>query len=84
MTKMGTGSSWPFHNWEFVRSMWTDLPPATFYLGAKGLSYILKIAREIGQPCPLATLTYGLQKKQHERRTAWQNCRTIVASSIPT
>jgi len=53
MIKTGTGSSWPLQNWEFVRSMWTDLPPATFYLGAKDLSYTLKIAREIGQSCPL-------------------------------
>jgi len=60
MIKTGTGDSWPFQHWEFVRSMWTDPPPVTFWLGAKDLSYALKIARDMDQPCPLATLTYGL------------------------
>jgi len=56
LMKLGTGNSWVVQNWEFVKSMNVEPPPATFYLAAKDLDYALRIAHEIGQPCPLAAL----------------------------
>lgn len=61
LMKMGTASSWPVHNWEYVKSMNVEPPPVTHYLGAKDLSYALKIARKIGQSCPMASLAYGIR-----------------------
>jgi 3-hydroxyisobutyrate dehydrogenase-like beta-hydroxyacid dehydrogenase len=61
LMKIGTGCSWPVHNWEMAKSMNVEEPPVTHYLGAKDLSYALKIAREIGQPCPMASLAYGIR-----------------------
>ena len=62
LMKMGTGNSWAVENWEFVKSMWTDPPPITYLLGAKDLSYALKIAHEIGHPCPFTELACELLK----------------------
>jgi 3-hydroxyisobutyrate dehydrogenase-like beta-hydroxyacid dehydrogenase len=56
LMKAGTANSWVLQNWEFVKSMNVDPPPVTFYLGAKDLDYALGIARDMGQPSPLAEL----------------------------
>jgi 2-hydroxy-3-oxopropionate reductase len=56
LMKLGTADSWVVQNWEFVKSMNVEPPPATFHLGAKDLDYALRIAHEVGQPCPLAAL----------------------------
>ena len=56
LMRTGTANSWVVQNWEWVKSMNVEPPPLTFYLGSKDLGYALRIAREIGQPCPLAAL----------------------------
>ncbi len=56
LMRTGTGNSWVVQNWEWVKSMNVEPPPLTFHLGSKDLDYALRIAREIGQPCPLAAL----------------------------
>jgi 2-hydroxy-3-oxopropionate reductase len=56
LMRTGTANSWVVQNWEWVKSMNVDPPPLTFYLGSKDLGYALRIARDIGQPCPLAAL----------------------------
>jgi 3-hydroxyisobutyrate dehydrogenase-like beta-hydroxyacid dehydrogenase len=56
LMKTGTANSWVMQNWEWVKSMNVEPPPLTFHLGSKDLDYALRIAREIGQPCPLAAL----------------------------
>ena len=56
LMRSGTADSWVLQNWQYVKSMNVDPPPLTFYLGSKDLGYALKVAREIGQPCPLAAL----------------------------
>jgi 3-hydroxyisobutyrate dehydrogenase-like beta-hydroxyacid dehydrogenase len=61
LMKTSTASSWAMQNWEYVKSMNVEPPPVTWHLGPKDLSYALKIAREIGQPCPMASLAYGIR-----------------------
>lgn len=56
LMRTGTANSWVMQNWEWVKSMNVEPPPLTFYLGSKDLDYALRIAREMGQPCPLAAL----------------------------
>jgi len=56
LMRTGTANSWVVQNWEWVKSMNVEPPPLTFHLGSKDLDYALRIAREIGQPCPLAAL----------------------------
>jgi len=56
LMRTGTANSWVVQNWEWVKSMNVEPPPLTFYLGSKDLGYALRIAREIGQPCPMADL----------------------------
>jgi len=62
LMKIGTGNSWVIEHWDFVKTMWTDPPPVTYYLGAKDLTYALEIGLEIGQPCPFAGLACELLK----------------------
>jgi len=56
LMRTGTANSWVVQNWEWVKSMNVEPPPLTFYHGLKDLGYALRIARDIGQPCPLAAL----------------------------
>lgn len=59
--KKGSGGSFAVQNWEWLKSLTSDPPPPTYYVGAKDLSYALEIAHEIGQPCPIAALVCELQ-----------------------
>jgi 3-hydroxyisobutyrate dehydrogenase-like beta-hydroxyacid dehydrogenase len=59
LMRTGTANSWVVQNWEWVKSMNVEPPPLTFYHGLKDLGYALGIARDIGQPCPLAALCEG-------------------------
>jgi len=60
--KRGSGNNWGVEHWDYVKSMWTDPPPSTFYMGGKDLGYALNIGHEIGQACPLAALCWEIQK----------------------
>lgn len=60
--KNGSGNSFSVQNWEWLKSMWTDPPPPTYYVGAKDLSYALQIGFELRQPCPFAGLACELLK----------------------
>jgi len=60
--RIGSGNSWMVENWEYLKSMWTDPPPVTYYIGAKDISYALQIGLEIGQPCPMTSLSCELHK----------------------
>lgn len=59
--KNGSGGSFVIQNWGWLKSMWTNPPPPTYYVGAKDLGYALTIAHELGQPCPIAGLVCELQ-----------------------
>ncbi|RLC95547.1 MAG: hypothetical protein DRI40_05655 [Chloroflexi bacterium] len=61
--KIGSGNSFSVQNWQWLKSMWTDPPPPTYYVGAKDLSYALAIAHEVNQACPIAALVCELAKK---------------------
>ena len=54
--KVGSANSFTVQNWEWIKSMFTDPPPPTYYVGAKDLGYALAIAHELGQPCPVTAL----------------------------
>jgi 3-hydroxyisobutyrate dehydrogenase-like beta-hydroxyacid dehydrogenase len=56
LMKTGTGNSWAIQNWEFLKSAQVEPPPVTFYLAAKDLDYALRIAHDVGQPCPITAL----------------------------
>jgi len=61
--KNGSGSSFVVQNWEWLRSMMTEPPPPTFYVGSKDLSYALEIGHQIGRSSPIAALVCELLKK---------------------
>jgi 3-hydroxyisobutyrate dehydrogenase-like beta-hydroxyacid dehydrogenase len=58
--KNGSGNSFMVQNWEWIKSMFTDPPPPSYYVGSKDLGYALSIAHEMGQPCPMAALACEL------------------------
>ncbi len=58
--KNGSANSFMVQNWQWIKSMFTDPPPPTYYVGSKDLSYALQIAHELGQPCPMAALACEL------------------------
>lgn len=58
--KNGSANSFMVQNWEWIKGMFTDPPPPTYYVGAKDLSYALEIAHEMGLPCPMAALACEL------------------------
>jgi len=60
--KNGSGSSFSVQNWEWLKSMWTDPPPPTYYVGAKDMSHVLEIGFELRQPCPFTALACELMK----------------------
>jgi 3-hydroxyisobutyrate dehydrogenase-like beta-hydroxyacid dehydrogenase len=62
LMKQGTASNFVVQNWQYVKPMWTDPPPAVYWLGLKDLSIALRIGDEIGQPSPVAALVHELQK----------------------
>jgi 3-hydroxyisobutyrate dehydrogenase-like beta-hydroxyacid dehydrogenase len=54
--KIGSGNSFSAQNWQWLKSMWTDPPPPTYYVGAKDLGHVLTIGIELRQPTPLTAL----------------------------
>lgn len=60
--KIGSGNSFSAQNWQWLKSMWTDPPPPTYYVGAKDLSHALNIGLELRQPSPISALLCELQK----------------------
>ncbi|MFO8010483.1 MAG: NAD(P)-dependent oxidoreductase [Dehalococcoidia bacterium] len=60
--KIGSGNSFSAQNWPWLKAMWTDPPPPTYYVGAKDLSHSLNIGLELRQPCPINALLCELQK----------------------
>jgi 3-hydroxyisobutyrate dehydrogenase-like beta-hydroxyacid dehydrogenase len=60
--KNGSGSSFMAINWEWLKSMHTDPPPPTYYVGAKDLSHVLQIGLELRQPCPFTALACEMRK----------------------
>lgn len=54
--KNGSANSFMVQNWQWIKSMFTDPPPPSYYVGSKDLAYALAIAHELGQPCPMAAL----------------------------
>lgn len=61
--KNSSGNSFIVQNWRWLKSMMTDPPPPTFYVGAKDLSYALEIGHQIGQSSPIAALVCELLKR---------------------
>ena len=61
--KIGSGNSFSVQNWGWLKTMWTDPPPPTYYVGAKDLSYALAIGHELNQSSPIAALVCELAKK---------------------
>ncbi len=60
--KIGSGNSFSAQNWQWLKSMWTDPPPPTYYVGAKDMSHALSIGLELRQPCPISAVLCELQK----------------------
>jgi len=60
--KIGSGNSFSVQNWEWLKSMWTDPPPPTYYVGVKDLNHVLQIGMEIRQPCLFTALACELLK----------------------
>jgi len=58
----GSGNSFSAQNWEWLKSMNTDPPPPTYYVGAKDLNHVLQIGLSLRQPCPFTALACELQK----------------------
>jgi 2-hydroxy-3-oxopropionate reductase len=60
--KIGSGNSFSAQNWQWLKSMWTDPPPPTYYVGAKDLGHVLDIGVDLRQPTPLTALCCELCK----------------------
>ena len=60
--KIGSGNSFSAQNWEWLKSMWTDPPPPTYYVGAKDSNHVLQIGLDVRQPCPFTALACELMK----------------------
>ena len=61
--RIGSANSFVVQNWEWLKSMFAETPPPTFYVGAKDLSYALGIGHETNQSSPVAALVCELLKK---------------------
>jgi len=60
--KIGSGNSFSAQNWEWLKSMWTDPPPPTYFVGAKDANHVLQIGLDLRQPCPFTALACELMK----------------------
>ena len=49
LIKKGSGNSWIIENYQWIKTLWADPPPDTYYLAAKDLGYALEITREKSQ-----------------------------------
>ena len=60
--RIGSGNSFSAQNWEWLKSMWTDPPPPTYYVGAKDMNHVLQIGMDIRQPCAFTALACEMMK----------------------
>jgi len=60
--KIGSGNSFSAQNWQWLKSMWTDPPPPTYYVGVKDMSHVLEIGKELRQPCPYTAMACEMLK----------------------
>ena len=60
--KNGSGGSFIAQNWAWIKSMWTDPPPPTYYVGVKDMNHVLQIGMALRQPCPYTAMTCELLK----------------------
>lgn len=60
--KIGSGNSFVAQNWEWIKSMFSDPPPPTYYVGVKDMSHVLEIGRELRLPCFFTALCCELLK----------------------
>jgi len=60
--KIGSGNSFSAQNWQWLKSMWTDPPPPTYYVGVKDMSHVLEIGKELRQPCPFTAMCCEMLK----------------------
>src|SRR5512136_137004 len=58
--KNGSGSSFIAQNWGWIKSMWTDPPPPTYYVGVKDMNHVLQIGMQLRQPCHFTAMTCEL------------------------
>jgi 2-hydroxy-3-oxopropionate reductase len=55
--KNGSGTSFPAQNWAWIRSMWTEPPPPTYYVGVKDMNHVLQNGMEKRLPCHYTAMT---------------------------
>ena len=60
--KIGSGGSFIAQNWEWIKSMFTDPPPPTYYVGVKDMSHVLDIGKDLRLPCFFTALCNELLK----------------------
>ena len=60
--KIGSARSFMTENWEWLKSMYTDPPPPTYYVGAKDMSHALQVGLELRQPCTLTAVCCEILK----------------------
>ena len=60
--KIGSGNSFSAQNWEWLKAMFADPPPPTYYVGAKDLGHVLDVGLDLRQPTPLTALCCELSK----------------------
>jgi len=58
----GSGNSFIAQNWDWMKSMFTDPPPPTYYVGAKDMMHALNIGLEVRQPCPFTAMVCEASK----------------------
>mgnify|MGYP003959970419 CR=1 FL=1 len=54
--KIGSGNSFTAQNWEWIKSMFTDPPPPTYYVGVKDMNHVLEIGTDLRLPCYFTAL----------------------------
>ncbi|MFC1943992.1 NAD(P)-dependent oxidoreductase [Chloroflexota bacterium] len=59
--RRGSSRGWALENWKYVRKAWSN-PRPTPSLGAKDISYALKLGLEVGASCPIAAAACEVHK----------------------
>lgn len=65
----GSSNSWVLEHWEFLKQLFKN--PVTSSLAPKDLSFVMNIAHEVGQPCPMAALALEILKGRIEEKGAF-------------
>lgn len=65
----GSSNSWVLEHWEFLKQLFKN--PVTSSLAPKDLSFVMNIAHEVGQPCPMAALALEILKERIEEKGAF-------------